>query len=504
MIKNINKKFLVENKSIIIAVILLLIFTFAFKDKKETVQQVLSGEVDVVFTEKGFYPNDLNILKGTKVNFINKSESSFWPASDLHPTHTIYPEFDSLEEIPAGAKWSFIFNREGEWRFHDHLNSQFVGVIRVFSESKDFLISRGCDKEGLTESAKLGCLRDEIKKISNEEGIIKALERLDSGFRSDEVFSRNCHALAHVIGEEAYIQFTNGQEFNVNEKVTYCGYGFYHGFMERLFLMENDFTKARFFCEYLESKTLGGRGGGGALACFHGVGHGFVDGAEKKAWGDEEALITPALILCDKIAITEQEQYRCYSGAFNSLSIAYSAQQYGLKLDEKDPLWFCREQKEERYKLGCYTDMMVALMTLTNDDLLEASKYIYDMDPKYVDRTMYTLSSLSVRQRLNTSNFDDVIDICHKMPTESLLTQCLKGFAGGLMEFGEPTEEYIKANIYCSSKKLKEGEKMECFESVIDYASFAYIKERLKKACEGIPEEYKSEQTKRNCLLSQK
>ena len=69
----------------------------------------------------------------------------FWPASNLHPTHTVYPGsnitkcdtsdrtrlFDACEAMGPDARYSFIFTEVGEWRFHDHINPQATGTIIV-------------------------------------------------------------------------------------------------------------------------------------------------------------------------------------------------------------------------------------------------------------------------------------------------------------------------------------------------------------------------------------
>jgi hypothetical protein len=58
-------------------------------------------------------------------------EEDFWPASDLHPTHGIYPEFDPQDGIPADEKWTFQFLKSGSFKYHDHLNPFFRGIIFV-------------------------------------------------------------------------------------------------------------------------------------------------------------------------------------------------------------------------------------------------------------------------------------------------------------------------------------------------------------------------------------
>lgn len=86
-------------------------------------------EVVVELLEGGYSPEEVTIKRGDVVKFVNKRKHYFWPASNLHPTHTIYPEFDPQE--PVESSWSFRFNKVGEWRYHDHLAPYFTGKVKV-------------------------------------------------------------------------------------------------------------------------------------------------------------------------------------------------------------------------------------------------------------------------------------------------------------------------------------------------------------------------------------
>ncbi len=92
---------------------------------------VYEGEVDIVMNEQGFDKPEIKVKKGTKVNFVNKDTGARWPASDLHPSHGIFPEFDPERPIKSGETWSFTFEKTGEWGMHDHISPYFVGVITV-------------------------------------------------------------------------------------------------------------------------------------------------------------------------------------------------------------------------------------------------------------------------------------------------------------------------------------------------------------------------------------
>ena len=76
-------------------------------------------------------PTELTISHGDTVRFINSSGNYHWPASDLHPTHGIYPDFDPRRPIAVNGVWESTFDRLGEWRFHDHLKANIVGTINV-------------------------------------------------------------------------------------------------------------------------------------------------------------------------------------------------------------------------------------------------------------------------------------------------------------------------------------------------------------------------------------
>ena len=89
-------------------------------------------EAIVEMRDDGFYPPVIKIKKGTMARFVNKDKLWHWPASDLHPTHSIYPEFDPKKPVGPGEEWSFTFEKVGEWGYHDHLSPYVLGKIIVF------------------------------------------------------------------------------------------------------------------------------------------------------------------------------------------------------------------------------------------------------------------------------------------------------------------------------------------------------------------------------------
>ena len=88
--------------------------------------------VMVSITDAGsFAPQTVQVKKGGTVTWVNQSTHPVWPASGVHPTHTIYPGFDALRRIQPGEKYSFKFDRVGVWEYHDHLNALMTGTVEV-------------------------------------------------------------------------------------------------------------------------------------------------------------------------------------------------------------------------------------------------------------------------------------------------------------------------------------------------------------------------------------
>jgi plastocyanin len=107
------------------------IFLFQQKKSENISGEILEGDGIITISNDGFVPSSLKVKKGTSVRFINKTSQWHWPASDLHPSHSIYPEFDPKNPIGPGQEWSFIFDKVGTWNFHDHLSPLMMGTITV-------------------------------------------------------------------------------------------------------------------------------------------------------------------------------------------------------------------------------------------------------------------------------------------------------------------------------------------------------------------------------------
>ena len=85
----------------------------------------------VEFHATYYEPATLTIDPGDTVTFVNLAPHAMWPASDSHPTHLLYSDFDPKMEVAAGERWSFTFTESGSYPYHDHLLPYIQGTIVV-------------------------------------------------------------------------------------------------------------------------------------------------------------------------------------------------------------------------------------------------------------------------------------------------------------------------------------------------------------------------------------
>lgn len=93
------------------------------------------GMSEIIYDENGFAPREITVAKGTTINFDNRTEIPMWVASDSHPEHADYPEFDVIRvdgEYPAPRNdYSFTFDKTGKWTYHNHTVPEHTATITV-------------------------------------------------------------------------------------------------------------------------------------------------------------------------------------------------------------------------------------------------------------------------------------------------------------------------------------------------------------------------------------
>lgn len=93
-----------------------------------------SAIVPATYNPDGITPKEITIKVGDSIEFRNSDLKAHQPASNPHPSHSLYPEFDAKTPIKPGETWVFKFEKAGTWKFHDHANptnTKFQGTVIV-------------------------------------------------------------------------------------------------------------------------------------------------------------------------------------------------------------------------------------------------------------------------------------------------------------------------------------------------------------------------------------
>ena len=195
--------------------------------------------ITIEYNGKEFEPRRLEIDVGKQVKFANQSKKDFWPASNIHPTHQILPEFDAKTPIGPGSAWSFTFNEAGFWRYHNHLRPEDAGLIVVYGQSKtrpeplviDISSIEFKDPKVLSIKEYINLYRNDrfLEEFIKEYGPAHAVQMVSVGAEHVDVL---CHQRAHDIGRKAYVLF-GAIAFAISGHE--CEAGAYHGATEALF-----------------------------------------------------------------------------------------------------------------------------------------------------------------------------------------------------------------------------------------------------------------------------
>lgn len=334
--------------------------------------------------EDGFHPSEITVNQGETVTFENAGKKAHWPASDIHPTHQIYPAFDPKREIPPHGSWNFTFDRAGSWKMHDHLFSEFTGKIVVRTSSgalqeqaqsvplkqQNFLsrmkiqflkqlyrifptkLTHVLDSVNMMEVAKNDDAVDYWLRVIGPERVMAEM-LADSGGGS----TMDCHQPAHTIGRIAYKIFA-AKAFQHGNPA--CHSGYYHGAMES-FLSEQGTDqlaeKITTLCKSFPSQF-------GIFECLHGVGHGVL--------AYENYDLPVALKTCAELG-SDYDRSSCYGGLF--MENIVTAQGLGARPAHTttwvsaDPLFPCNGiDQESGIQYQCYLMQTSRMLQLSHYD----------------------------------------------------------------------------------------------------------------------------------------
>jgi hypothetical protein len=234
-----------------------------------SVKPVSLFDYQILYTSEGYQPDLLEIPLGSRVAFKNTTTVPMWTASDPHPTHNDYPEFDAKKDYLSDEVYIFTFTKAGTFGFHNHEKSIHRGTIRVTDPANPL---PNIDKTKQSQRA----TRDKLLAMlepKNPNSVFKVIDTIGAS----TVLARDCHDMAHDLGHRAYelYGFSAAMTFNNPNRLSHpsvddiCAGGYMHGIEEELFLHQPDLKNNP--GDICSSIPVINRD-----SCFHGVGHSLM------------------------------------------------------------------------------------------------------------------------------------------------------------------------------------------------------------------------------------
>jgi len=371
----------------------------------------------------------------------------------------------------------FLVLAQGFFLLFPYLHGYFSSVPNASSQYAANIDNTVCSSGGENN---ILCARQSILNVFDAQGLGSALDKLASLYASNPVLAAECHGFTHDLGKIAYEKFSHGKELKLTPKMSYCGYGFYHGFMETMLHSSGNVEEARKFCARADEAIARG-------ACYHGIGHGVVDGSDPRAWGSAEKIIAPGIKMCKLVAATDDQFYRCATGVFNSLAIMLAGSQNGLVPNSDHPYALCERLQDPRLKKACYEEMnTLVVYHIAQNNFSKAISFISTVpEPVYAEYAMYSLASAAAAVSLQHPNDEDAVVTCQTLAAE-LRRQCVRGFVGGFVEHGLPGKEYVRALAFCVSNQMSEYDKKNCFERLAPEMRLRYSPQEKMDICNSL------------------
>lgn len=325
------------------------------------------------------------------------------------------------------------------------------------------------------------CWGEAMEKIIKKEGLESGFKFFRKFYLEDGV--GDCHPYAHILGRSAYNAFIEGRQIVESDGMKYCGYGFWHGFMERYVAVEGmDADNIKNFCNKFSPDFIND--------CFHGVGIGGIgDPPPFDTWGKPQEMAERALKLCDTTAKPGRQLTECISGVFHQQGLFAYRNEYGMVFDKKKPLSLCDPYLNTHYEGGCIWQISSWLPDAFDRDLSNVYEYVADNYEEEPIHEMITMSSKVISiYRIQENDYSSFIIKCKSIPI-SYQKDCISGYVYGMFEVGEPEKEYVKAIDFCKSSELSKEDKGNCVNAIIMESSRYYKSEKKELVCSVIDRE---------------
>lgn len=445
--------------------LILIVFEFSKQSFAHSQVQIIE------MSENGFEPDSVTVDENSTIIFVNKDNQPRWPASNVHPTHALYPEFDPRKSIQKGGSWSFKPKKTGIWKYHDHLEPHQRGTITVNKEMNSSGTQINTELNDQDKPSFLNNVKNAVFKIFEnlrgyfipkkqiqspsqkefinlsdakqtdviiriaEEDPQKAWQYVKDVFKGKAGSEGNIHDLSHLSGNLIYKQIGfKGIGLCSSE----FAFGCYHGFLDEAFAKNlNSLSDAEKACLQLNSKG-GSEVSGPAASCIHGIGHGVASYYATKD-------LRSSLRTCRKL-ISGREY--CFDGVF--MEFVRSAPDSIFKKD--DPLYPCDELEKDygyAYSFACGRNQPSLLMSRFSMGFDEVVQVCRTSDSNPFKQACFDSLGFSLAAK---GVVEEVIAGCKKIGIKEFIARCLKAGAGEMV-FQEVPNWWEKSQSVCNSEE---------------------------------------------------
>ena len=455
-------------------------------------------EITIVLTREGFRPQEVYIHAGTKVTFVSERDGQFWPASDLHPFHTIYKEFDPRRPLDQSEQWSVVLDKEGHWSYHDHIDPITTGALIVVppgvrADARYDVIAE-CTQDDL--GGRQACWKLQIQFALQKKGLDAAFEKVGEIYTAHEDFRRDCHLYVHDLGLLAYQRY--GDTPPLTERMATCGQGFFHGYLEGLLSYhKGNVSVASTFCSrvgvrFKETFPLAGP------QCYHGIGHGqmeYIFSTRPDLMNALSDLVGLGISDCGLLS-DDDSKFRCASGAYavtkDWINIQSLRKEYPEFFSLDDVYALCRHVSDGWATRACAWEFSKqAYITANKSSDLALQKLIAsgrEWKPEYLDLMVTSMAFLVGELGVSKSD-TELVHECDTARMEGLGVPCIAGIENGLLFNGKPEAQETERSVqFCNATELTSAEKTACTDILVRYMSGAYGAEGLRTVCVTVPD----------------
>lgn len=414
-----------------------------------------SAPMVIKMSANGFEPQEITIDSDSTILFQNIDTQDHWPASDIHPTHDIYPQFDPQKPIKSGESWQFKPTRFGTFKYHDHLNPHMRGVLKVSGQQSELSsvktepVDLNLEVKRITQAGFLRlknededegsylrsqmdycfnwggrdyCYKDLATILTFQFSLPQILDLLQKNEQYSGVFAR-CHELTHYLTRLAYTKEKSISA--VYEKCSsVCHGGCYHGAIEQ-YLSDKKLSLDNISKINQEIPKVCGKQEDYKVPllydeCIHGIGHGTM-------YINDGDLIV-ALNLCDNLQ-SQKGREGCYSGAFMENSSSSTNLDHPSKfIKADDPMYPCNIL-DQKYLPLCFRYQSSHFAIISQSNWVEVARLCKMVPQEYQKMCFLTVGSNQVGF---TQDFKLIKDDCMLMPDTLEQDFCFQGVVDAL------------------------------------------------------------------------